>query len=97
MAARNNAQTLTLRSDPEIVTPRVFDASRRRLFDPSTGSDHLRRRCGARAECCNDNLNKPATSARASAGRRSDSISIALGLLNGCVIAIVWAAIWFLF
>jgi hypothetical protein len=95
VAARNNTLTLTFPADREIVLPRVFDTSRRRLFDAATGNEHVRRRCGAYAERVTYDPHSYANVA--SRQRRSDYIGIALGVLNGFVIATVWAAVWFLF
>jgi hypothetical protein len=91
VAARNNALTLTFCSGRAIVFPRAFDPSRRRLSEASPGPEHLRRRCGVSAKDGNDGLNK------VGASRRADYISIALGVLNGCLIAAVWGAVWLLF
>jgi hypothetical protein len=95
VAARNSALTLTFPSDREIVLPRLFDTSRRRLPDAATGNGHLRRRCGACAERVKYDPQSHANDA--SRQRRSDYISIALGMLNGFVIATVWAAVWLVF
>lgn len=49
MSARNNATTLTLPSDREIVITRVFDAPRDLVFKVWTQPEHLKRWFGPRS------------------------------------------------